>query len=61
MGINLDFTPVLDVLTNQKNPAIGDRAFSDRAEQVASLGTVIIETLQGEGIAAARQAFPRPR
>jgi beta-N-acetylhexosaminidase len=58
VGINLDFAPVLDVLTNAKNPAIGDRAFSDRAEQVASLGRAIIETLQGEGMAAAGKHFP---
>jgi beta-N-acetylhexosaminidase len=58
VGINLDFAPVLDVLTNAKNPAIGDRAFSDNAEQVASLGAAIIETLQGQGMAAAGKHFP---
>ena len=35
VGITLDYAPVLDVLTNSKNPAIGDRALSDRAEDVA--------------------------
>jgi beta-N-acetylhexosaminidase len=45
-------------LTNAKNPAIGDRAFSDQAEQVALLGRIIIETLQGDGIAAAGKHFP---
>lgn len=58
VGITLDFTPVLDVLTNPKNPAIGDRAFSDKAEEVARLGRVIIETLQGQGIAASGKHFP---
>ncbi len=58
VGITLDFTPVLDVLTNPKNPAIGDRAFSDKAEDVARLGRVIIETLQGQGIAASGKHFP---
>ena len=58
VGVTLDFAPVLDVLTNANNPAIGDRAFSDRAEQVAALGVAIIETLQGEGLAAAGKHFP---
>jgi beta-N-acetylhexosaminidase len=58
VGVTLDFAPVLDVLTNAKNPAIGDRAFSDRAEQVARLGAAIIETLQAAGMAAAGKHFP---
>src|SRR5919198_4704928 len=45
VGITLDFAPVLDVLTNPKNPAIGDRALSDNADAVARLGATIIETL----------------
>lgn len=58
VGVTLDYTPVLDVLTNPKNPAIGDRAFSDRAEQVARLGRRIIETLQAQHIAACGKHFP---
>jgi beta-N-acetylhexosaminidase len=58
VGISLDFTPVLDVLTNPKNPVIGDRALADRAEDVARLGVVIIRTLQAEGIAACGKHFP---
>src|SRR6476619_2631391 len=58
VGISLDFTPVLDILTNPKNPVIGDRALAERAEDVARLGAVIIRTLQGEGIAACGKHFP---
>jgi beta-N-acetylhexosaminidase len=58
VGISLDFTPVLDILTNSKNPAIGDRALAERAEDVAKLGTVIIRALQDEGIAACGKHFP---
>jgi beta-N-acetylhexosaminidase len=58
VGISLDYTPVLDVLTNPKNPVIGDRALADRAEDVARLGTVIIRTLQAAGIAACGKHFP---
>lgn len=58
VGINLDYAPVLDVLTNPSNPVIGDRALSEHAERVAALGRAIIETLQGEGLAACGKHFP---
>jgi beta-N-acetylhexosaminidase len=58
VGINLDFTPVLDILTNPKNPAIGDRALAERAEDVARFGQRIITTLQDAGIAACGKHFP---
>jgi beta-N-acetylhexosaminidase len=58
VGISLDYTPVLDIHTNPKNPVIGDRSLADRAEDVARLGSVIIRTLQGAGIAACGKHFP---
>lgn len=58
VGITLDYAPVVDVHTNPSNPVIGDRALSDDAAEVARLGRVIIETLQGEGIAASAKHFP---
>jgi beta-N-acetylhexosaminidase len=58
VGISLDYTPVLDIHTNPKNPVIGDRALAERAEDVARLGRVIITTLQSEGIAACGKHFP---
>lgn len=58
VGINLDYTPVLDVLTNPKNPVIGDRSLAERADDVARLGAAIIRTLQAEGIATSGKHFP---
>jgi beta-N-acetylhexosaminidase len=58
VGISLDYTPVLDVLTNPKNPVIGDRSLAERAEDVARLGTAIIRALQDAGIAACGKHFP---
>jgi beta-N-acetylhexosaminidase len=58
VGISLDYTPVLDIHTNPKNPVIGDRALAERADDVAKFGRVIIETLQAEGIAACGKHFP---
>ena len=58
VGISLDYTPVLDIHTNPKNPVIGDRALAERAEDVSRLGEVIIRTLQQAGIAACGKHFP---
>jgi beta-N-acetylhexosaminidase len=58
VGISLDYTPVLDIHTNPKNPVIGDRALAERAEDVARLGRTIIRTLQEAGIAACGKHFP---
>jgi beta-N-acetylhexosaminidase len=58
VGISLDYTPVLDIHTNPANPVIGDRALAERADDVARFGRVIIETLQGAGIAACGKHFP---
>ena len=58
VGITLDFAPVLDVHTNLQNPVIGDRALSERADQVARLGAVIIRTLQAHRVAACGKHFP---
>jgi beta-N-acetylhexosaminidase len=58
VGITLDYVPVLDVHTNPANPVIGDRALSDRVEVVARLGRVLIDALQGAGVAACGKHFP---
>ncbi len=58
VGITLDYTPVLDIHTNPKNPVIGDRALADRADEVARLGRTIITTLQDAGVAACGKHFP---
>jgi beta-N-acetylhexosaminidase len=58
VGITLDYTPVLDIRTNPSNPVIGDRALAEKPEVVARLGKAIIDTLQGEGIAACGKHFP---
>ena len=57
-GITLDYAPVLDVLTNARNPVIGDRALADKADEVGRLGAAIIRALQQEGVAACGKHFP---
>jgi len=58
VGVTLDYAPVLDILTNAKNPVIGDRALATTADDVARLGAAIIRTLQAEGLAACGKHFP---
>jgi beta-N-acetylhexosaminidase len=58
VGVTLDYAPVLDILTNPSNPVIGDRALSERAEAVGRLGAVIVQALQGAGVAACGKHFP---
>jgi beta-N-acetylhexosaminidase len=58
VGVTLDYAPVLDVMTNAKNPVIGDRALATTADEVAKLGATIIRTLQAEGVAACGKHFP---
>lgn len=58
VGITLDFAPVLDILTNARNPAIGDRALSDDATRAAELGAAIVHALQAGGVAACGKHFP---
>jgi beta-N-acetylhexosaminidase len=58
VGVTLDYAPVLDILTNARNPVIGDRALATKAEDVARLGAAIIRTLQAEGVAACGKHFP---
>ncbi len=58
LGFGIDFAPVLDVASNPQNPIIGDRAFSERPDQVAELGVAFARGLEAEGVAACGKHFP---
>jgi beta-N-acetylhexosaminidase len=58
LGVDVDFAPVLDVLTNPDNPVIGDRAFARDAEVVARLGGAFAAGLDAAGIVACGKHFP---
>jgi beta-N-acetylhexosaminidase len=58
VGVTLDYAPVLDILTNPKNPVIGDRSLSDDAAAVGRLGAAIVRGLQDNGVAACGKHFP---
>lgn len=60
-GFNLDFVPVLDVLSRNHAAAdsvIGDRSFGSDPAVVARLGRVIIETMRSSGVITCCKHFP---
>lgn len=58
MGINVDFAPDCDLLTNPQNPAIGPRSFGDDPILAASLSAAMVEGLQAAGVGATAKHFP---
>ena len=58
VGINLNFCPVADILTNSKNPVIGNRAFSSNPEIVAKSVTAMIRGHLTHGVQACVKHFP---
>ncbi len=58
LGINVNFSPVLDVNNNPDNPVIGVRSFGEVPELVAKLGLAYIKGIQGTGTAATAKHFP---
>jgi beta-N-acetylhexosaminidase len=58
VGIHMNFAPVLDVVSDQPDSIMKDRAFQGDAQQVAVLGTAVIETFQQHGLMAVAKHFP---
>lgn len=57
-GLNLNFAPCIDVNTNPQNPIIGERAFSDKADEVIEGGKVVVETYRANGIIPCLKHYP---
>jgi beta-N-acetylhexosaminidase len=57
-GINLNFAPVLDVLSNPDNPVIGDRSVSADPQKVSRLGWEIARGLKDSGVVPCGKHFP---
>ncbi len=58
VGINTDFAPVYDILTNPECEVIGDRAFGEDPETVARMASAAAAGLQAGGVAASAKHFP---
>jgi beta-N-acetylhexosaminidase len=58
LGFNVNFAPVLDILTNENNLAIGDRVFGADPEVVRLRAGAFLGGLQGSGILGCLKHFP---
>lgn len=57
-GLNVDFAPDADVLTNPDNKVIGKRAFSDDALLTAEMSVQVMQGLEAENVYACMKHFP---
>jgi beta-N-acetylhexosaminidase len=58
LGINLNFAPSFDVLTEPTNIVIGKRAFSSDANEVLKSGLKFLDGLESEGVLGCAKHFP---
>lgn len=57
-GLNLDFAPVADILTNESNTTIGARSYGSDPAVVAEMTAKAVDGLQDNGISACVKHFP---
>ena len=57
-GINLNFAPCADVNTNPLNPIIGERAFSDKTEDVIKGAKIVSNIYRRNGIIPCIKHYP---
>ena len=58
LGFNLNFAPCVDVDTNPQNPIIGERAFSDKPEDVIEGMKIFLEASRKSKIIPCVKHFP---
>jgi beta-glucosidase-like glycosyl hydrolase/CubicO group peptidase (beta-lactamase class C family) len=58
MGIHFNFSPVVDINTNPKNPIIGNRSFGEDKYNVANKAVALIKGVQGQGVFSTAKHFP---
>ncbi|MBA2422982.1 MAG: serine hydrolase [Chitinophagales bacterium] len=58
IGVNVSFSPVVDINSNALNPVIGDRSFGENKLNVASKGIMYMRGLQDGGVLACAKHFP---
>jgi beta-N-acetylhexosaminidase len=58
MGVNFNYSPVVDVNNNPLNPVIGTHSFGEDPNEVARLGCAVIRGYQEYGLIATAKHFP---
>lgn len=58
LGIHFNFSPVLDINTNPKNPIIGNRSFGEDKNNVTNKAIALMNGLHSQGIFCTGKHFP---
>lgn len=58
VGVNMNFAPVLDILHNDKNRAIGNRSYGYNIEDVIKYGIPFMHAMQKNSIISVVKHFP---
>lgn len=58
LGFNMDYAPVIDVITNPAKSAIGDRSFGSNPTIVGQLGTATMKGIQSQNVISVIKHFP---
>jgi beta-N-acetylhexosaminidase len=58
MGVNFNYSPVMDINNNPLNPVIGTHSFGEERELVSELGCAVIQGYQDYGLIATAKHFP---
>ena len=58
IGVNINFSPVVDVNFNSKNPIIGNRSFGEDPVRVGELGIEYMRGMQDNKVMACAKHFP---
>lgn len=57
-GFNMNFSPVLDINSNIKNPVIGDRSFGSNEIKVSELGIQTMKGIKSQNVIPVIKHFP---
>ena len=58
LGVHFNFTPVLDINTNPKNPIIGIRSFGESKVKVTDIAIALMTGVQNQGVFSTGKHFP---
>ena len=58
MGLRMNYSPVLDVNSNPKNPIIGNRSFGEDPKNVAEKGLAMFSGMRDAGLLTSGKHFP---
>jgi beta-N-acetylhexosaminidase len=58
LGLNVNFMPIVDVLTNPNNPGLMDRTFGSDPTLVTTMGRAYLQGLTAGGIIGSLKHFP---